>query len=451
MKRLLLSAILVVSCLMLVIAQKPSIELTFTATENSTYKQLDSIRVINRSQDCDTLLIFPDTTLVLDYIVGVNEEVHHGTSLVISQNYPNPVANSTSIEVFIPDKGRLEYVISDLKGRILIKSELVLEQGLHIFNYTPGLGEMSFFTASFSNKRESIKVIHSKQANRTNASLEYSGMKNYAMPGHKSYTAANNFHFELGDELTYIGYTSDFESGLPDTPSIDDTIVFQFAYDIPCPGMPTITYEGKVYNTVQIFSQCWLKQNLNVGTMINIKQAPQDNGIIEKHCYAGIAANCGEYGGLYAWHEMMDYYPYPGSQGICPEGWHIPTDEEFKILEAVADSLYNIGDSIWDQHGFNRGYDAGYNLKSSEGWHEDGNGSDKYGFSGNPGGVIWWEPVYGNVYWQGIGKYGHYYTSNQHTYNYEGWYHEIAFFLNSVGRTYNILPTAFSVRCLRDY
>jgi hypothetical protein len=40
----------------------------------------------------------------------------------------------------------------------------------------------------------------------------------------------------------------------------------------PCPGTPTILYEGKTYNTVQIGNQCWLKENLNVGTRINGSQ-----------------------------------------------------------------------------------------------------------------------------------------------------------------------------------
>jgi len=70
------------------------------------------------------------------------------------------------------------------------------------------------------------------------------------------------------DELLFIGYQDTIESGIAYTAVEDDTITFQFAYNIPCPGIPTVSYEGQVYNTVQIFSQCWLKENLNVGTMI---------------------------------------------------------------------------------------------------------------------------------------------------------------------------------------
>ena len=153
----------------------------------------------------------------------------------------------------------------------------------------------------------------------------------------------------------------------------------------PCPGIPTVTYEGQVYNTVLIGEQCWLKENLNVGTMINGTEEMTNNGIIEKYCYDNDPVNCDEYGGLYQWNEMMEYTTTPGVQGICPAGWHIPTDDEIKILEGTVDSQYPVGDPIWDYEGF-RGFDAGLNLKSTSGWYNNGNGIDLFGFTALPGG-----------------------------------------------------------------
>jgi uncharacterized protein (TIGR02145 family) len=119
---------------------------------------------------------------------------------------------------------------------------------------------------------------------------------------------------------------------------------FQFATNIPCPGMPTVEYEGQVYNTIQIFSQCWLKENLNVGMMIPEAKDQSNNGIIEKYCYNNEPDSCAKYGGLYRWDEMMQYTTQQGTQGICPPGWHLPTDEEWKVLEGAVDSQYGIGD-----------------------------------------------------------------------------------------------------------
>ncbi len=112
----------------------------------------------------------------------------------------------------------------------------------------------------------------------------------------------------------------------------------------PCPGIPTVDYGGKTYNTVQIGTQCWLMQNLDVGTMIPGSQNQMDNSTIEKYCYNDLDTNCTVYGGLYQWGEMVQYLngasnitswsPQPEGfvQGICPEGWHIPNDTEFSEL-----------------------------------------------------------------------------------------------------------------------
>jgi uncharacterized protein (TIGR02145 family) len=112
----------------------------------------------------------------------------------------------------------------------------------------------------------------------------------------------------------------------------------------PCLGTPTVTYSGKTYNTVQIGSQCWLKENLDVGTRINGSLDQTNNSIIEKYCYNDSIANCTTYGGFYQWAEAVQYQngatnttsPNPAFsgniQGICPIGWHIPKYEEFITL-----------------------------------------------------------------------------------------------------------------------
>ncbi|MCB9250263.1 MAG: hypothetical protein H6613_17785 [Ignavibacteriales bacterium] len=83
-----------------------------------------------------------------------------------------------------------------------------------------------------------------------------------------------------------------------------------------CPGIPTVTYAGKTYNTVQIGEQCWLKENLNVGTLIDQKVESMNNSIIEKFCYNNEEANCEKYGGLYQWAEAMEYLNSEGNKGF---------------------------------------------------------------------------------------------------------------------------------------
>ena len=118
-----------------------------------------------------------------------------------------------------------------------------------------------------------------------------------------------------------------------------------FGVTNPCPGIDSLTYSGKTYHTVQIGSQCWLEENLDVGTMImfenpssSVGNNQTNNGIIEKYCYTDDAFNCEIYGGLYQWNEAMQYVTTEGAQGICPTGWHIPTSAEFNTLKTSAGS-----------------------------------------------------------------------------------------------------------------
>jgi len=106
------------------------------------------------------------------------------------------------------------------------------------------------------------------------------------------------------------------------------------------PGF-TVSYAGKTYNTVKIGEQMWLKENLDVGTIIHGNKDQANNGVIEKYCFMNNPAYCDTFGGLYQWNEAMQYSTTPGIRGICPPGWHIPTDTEFKALASAIDNNSN--------------------------------------------------------------------------------------------------------------
>ncbi len=220
----------------------------------------------------------------------------------------------------------------------------------------------------------------------------------------------------------------------------------------PCPGIPSVMYGDQVYNTVIIGDQCWLKENLNIGTMISGTQGGQpqtNNGIIEKYCYNNEADFCAVYGGLYEWTEMMQYDTAQGTQGICPEGWHIPTDNEWKILEGTVDSQYPVGDPEWDDSGW-RGLDAGDNLKE-EGtthWFSPNTGAtNSSGFTGLPGGLryrYWYESIYAY-----LGSYGYFWSSLQDSSDYS-WFRRLSYNNTCVERFRTHITDGISVRCLKD-
>ncbi len=119
----------------------------------------------------------------------------------------------------------------------------------------------------------------------------------------------------------------------------------------PCSDT-TVDYGGITYHTLQLGTQCWLQENLNIGTKISVGSAQTNNSELEKHCYSNDEANCTTYGGLYQWAEAVQYQngatntalcnpALSGNvQGICPAGWHIPTQTEMNTLSTSISTTY---------------------------------------------------------------------------------------------------------------
>jgi uncharacterized protein (TIGR02145 family) len=111
-------------------------------------------------------------------------------------------------------------------------------------------------------------------------------------------------------------------------------IIVQSAPVFICGNNLTDIRDNKVYQTVQIGSQCWFASNLNYGTTIASSQDQRDNCVAEKYCYNDNPINCTNQGGLYQWDELMQFDETPANQGSCPPGWHIPTENEWNTLFA---------------------------------------------------------------------------------------------------------------------
>ena len=184
------------------------------------------------------------------------------------------------------------------------------------------------------------------------------------------------------------------------TKSIEITLVNQqTTMGGPCPGIPTITdIDGNIYNTVLIGTQCWMKENLKVTHYPNGDEVPQ---VILDDQWASLADNNTDDamclplnddgfhpGALYTyaaatgdnWERDVNE-----GQGICPYGWHLPTDYEWRILEGTLDAVFSEDDPEWKRLGW-RGMDAGKKLKAASKWDYNGSGTNCSGFSALPSG-----------------------------------------------------------------
>ena len=169
------------------------------------------------------------------------------------------------------------------------------------------------------------------------------------------------------------------------------------------------TYDDVEYNVIRIGEQCWMAENLNIGAYVDsidtglTHSDVSDNGVIEKYCYDNDINNCDTYGGLYDWDEMMGYVITEGVQGICPDGWHIPTDGEQYELENYLKDVGETCDAgrsgVWDCD------TAGTKLKSGG---TSGFGGLLAGYRNNPGsfsnltsyGIFWSSSVSGSGAWR---------------------------------------------------
>jgi uncharacterized protein (TIGR02145 family) len=435
--KIILVSLLVIN-VMMAFGQRPTLELTFTAVDSAAYVQLDSIKIMNRTQGGETMIYWPDTTLSLEinpgdwllYVgyatfstVGISEVNDDISSFTVYQNYPNPMGDRSDVSLYIPHAGNVHLMIADLQGKVVLRADRQLDGGHHTFRFYPGGGNLFFLTAHWNGISRSIQMISTGQQDGKSCRLDYVGTQS-GEPVLKNSLQVNDFIVR--------------QSGILDIPQESQTYTFQFATNIPCPGTPTVEYEGQLYNTIQIFSQCWLNENLNVGEMIPGTMDQSNNGTMEKYCYNNYPDNCDTYGGLYQWDEMMQYITQQGTQGICPPGWHLPTDEDWKVLEGAVDSQYGIGDLEWESVGY-RGYEAGFNLKTTSGWDYDGNGIDLFGFSCLPGGGCDNDGSF-----SGFGEDGNWWTST------EAWGRGLYCFYPEVARYGLNENNGFSVRCVRD-
>ncbi|MCX6305016.1 MAG: hypothetical protein NT040_08615 [Bacteroidetes bacterium] len=129
--------------------------------------------------------------------------------------------------------------------------------------------------------------------------------------------------------------------------------------------------DGKKYRTVMARNQCWMAENLNLGHPKDGNVEQRNDTVLEKHCYGNFEENCNGFGGLYQWHEMMQYVKTPGVQGICPAGWHLPADAEWTTLIS----------------GLGGGGEAGGKMKLTDLWKAPNTGAtNSSGFNAMPGG-----------------------------------------------------------------
>jgi uncharacterized protein (TIGR02145 family) len=191
--------------------------------------------------------------------------------------------------------------------------------------------------------------------------------------------------------------------------------------------------DGNFYPSIVINGQEWMQKNLAVSKYRNGN--PISTGLTNTQwqntttgaysIYSDQAANNTTYGKLYNWYAMTD------SRGVCPTGWHVPSEPEWFVLENYLGGIF----------------EAGAKMKTTTGWTAPNSGAtNSSGFTGLPGGYRLVNGTYNHLV-----SYGYFWTTTP----YEPdpnftWYHALKFDDTIIFRSQFLKRAGMSIRCLKD-
>ena len=221
-------------------------------------------------------------------------------------------------------------------------------------------------------------------------------------------------------------------------------------------------YNGYIYDVVNINGDCWFAENLRTRSYSNGEPIPMiesdgdwENGLYGMHCFYNNADELSANGQLYNFKAVADY------RGLCPSGWHVPSDLEWQKLEAFLGM-----DPVEIENAGFRGDALGVGsiLKARNNWHwcefrfegieydtppKCCDGTDEFGFGVIPSG---YRRTHGEFVGSGDYRYGEYayLWSSTPTASNKAWGRNFLFDNNGLGRYRLDVGTGCSVRCVQD-
>ena len=377
MKKSTLLFVLIIMAGMITFAQ--TVNLTFTGRDaNNQYVPLNSVRITNYSHSWQETIYWPDTVLTMQVETGIGDvETHGRASLKLSQNNPNPFEGTTYAYLTMTEVGEVTVEISDITGRIVEMQNIAsLQPGTYQLRVDLSTAGMYFLTARQNGHTTSIKMVN--RGNGGADAIEFIGSEE--THGHMSlqpsqspkgpkYTTTHPF--QLGDQMEYIGFATInghevASAHVNQAQNASETFVLTFdeAQNLtdahPCPGTPTDTdFDGNVYNTVMIGTQCWTRENMRAthysnGDTIHFAMFYQESYLAPYYYnYSNSDIPLEKRGYLYNWpaavHGLDTSSSVPsGIQGICPTGWHVPSWDEWDALRNYLGSVnaYHCGGCV---------------------------------------------------------------------------------------------------------
>ena len=413
------------------------IKISFVGEGSSTV--IDSIIVENLTQGTTLNLGGTDTLHLISASTSSSQNFNNFDNYF--RNYPNPANESSNIEFIANTSGIAIIELFDLTGKSLYKTQNMLLAGKHIYK-VDGLSS-GFYVLKvnapsyiFSGKIVSIGLSNQPVTIYYQGGILSSKTENEL----KSVPFENTMQYEIGDRLKFTGVSGIYSTIITDMPTESKTIIYNF---IPCTDV-----DGNNYSVVQIGKQIWMAENLKT-TMYN-DQEPIPNAIDntewEKlttgaYCnYDNLENNTAFYGRLYNW--------YAVSTGkLAPAGWHVPTNDDWIILENyLIDNGFNYdGTKDVDKVAKSLCSTTGWNLTRLAGTPgAEPKNNNSTGFSALPGGFR-----ITNGEFLTNGEYGKWWSSTKYKWNYS-YLGSLYYSIVDFDRYADFMNSGFSIRLIRD-
>lgn len=351
---------------MIVVGQ--SLNVTFTTSADSI--SVDSVLATNLNTN-QSVVIPGNETLILEQSSGIEHLTAHENNINL---YPNPF-NSKSTLVFGQSKGEnVRITLHNIAGQTIYLEENYLEAGEHHYELSVNKEGIYLINITSANETFTYKAICTESqgfpVEMNHIGFSYGRVLKTSLP------TSNQNQYKLAYSPDQVMH---FECcGGKHTNIFTDTVVTTIDYEVEF--FDCTDPDGRTYNVVKIGDQVWMEENL--AYLPEINSPPQGSDTI-KHYYvydyegnnvkdAKSTDQYMKYGVLYNWCATLDGDSLSEDntttiQGICPDGWHLPSSEEFSPLTNVY--------VTWRS-----------NLRSTEEWVEGWNGNNRTGFNAYPGG-----------------------------------------------------------------
>ena len=466
MKKILTLSLFVLMC---VSGFAQEVVLVFTGQDATTnqYVRLSRIEISDLTQGWTETLTYPDTTAILKVGTGITENAAN-SGFCLAQNSPNPFKGTTDVNLMVAESGPLTMEITDIYGRTIVESPhfASLQPGTHQFRVNVATAGVYFLTARQNGKTSSVKMVNN--GNGTGNGIEYTGTvatMNMFLQTKNGMRGTISRPFAYGDAMTYKGFAIvdgeeiEGETKAQTQNQSENIILFVQTTARPCPGTPTVTdVDGNIYNTVQIGDQCWMKENLRTTRYADNTPIAVSNETSCDVAYRYEPGIAPVYGYLYNWRAVMGNSSSSSSnpsrvQGICPTGWHVPSNAEWQQLaEYVKSQSIFVCDGCTDVDEEWHTYCIAKALATQTGWDSYNeilccigdtlSGNNATGFSVLPAGDF-------NGTYNSFGQSTFFWSATVGDNNIaqsRALFYYSTYFL----RTYANMSYCFSVRCVRD-